>query len=311
MTHPIRSHHLGELVVSKQISLSGLPRDEVNKVENEVRVLSRLSHEHIVAYLCSFQRAGNLCIVMEYADGGSLADALASQAARAQPFSTATVSRWVGQLSSALEHVHSHRVLHRDIKPENIFLSESSLTDRHGPLARNVKLGDFGVSRMMSTAAPLADTVLGTPYYLSPELVWGKPYGEPSDVWALGVVLFQLLTMQRPFDAPNLAALVMRIANTQCDVAALERCEHPLELRRLASPDAMLHPDMAKRCTLQSLRAKLASFPDAAAAISDVTAHAISPPHAADDPEAFPSAQFVYAPQTYRVNYYDGVLGEE
>ena len=71
------------------------------------------------------------------------------------------------------------------------------MTHRLGSSARDVKLGDFGISRVLSTQTKLAETVLGTPYYLSPELVWGSPYAEASDVWALGVVAFQAAASRR------------------------------------------------------------------------------------------------------------------
>ena len=107
----------GQLAVSKQITVDHLPED-AGKVHHEVKVLAALKHPHIVGYLGSFERPGLLCIIMEYADGGSLAEVLKAQAKREAAFASEQVVRWLLQLGSALEHVHSHRVLHRDIKPE-------------------------------------------------------------------------------------------------------------------------------------------------------------------------------------------------
>ena len=231
---------MGEMVVSKQVDIVGLPADEAAKVRQEIQILASLQHASIVAYLGSFERPSKLSIVMEFADGGSLAEVLSAQTARGAPFATETVCRWLTQLSSALLHVHSRRVLHRDIKPENIFLSEAPMSARLGSAARDVKLGDFGISRVLSSKSNLAATVLGTPFYLSPELVWGKRYNEASDAWALGVVAFQLMALRRPFEAPNLGALVLRIANSapsEDALAALASSPHPQPLQWIASAD--------------------------------------------------------------------------
>ena len=116
--------------------------------------------------------------------------------------------------------MHAHHVLHRDLKTENVFLTS----------ADDIKLGDFGISRALSTRTNLAQTVCGTPYYLSPELVKGLPYGPPSDMWALGVVLFELLTLQLPFSGDNMAALVLNIAQGVYNAEALAASPHPVSL---------------------------------------------------------------------------------
>ena len=117
----------GQQVVCKRMHLTSaaMKAGDAAKVQAEVRVLRTLQHEHVVRYICCFERDAAVCIAMEYADGGSLAEVLSAQASRGKPFATSTVARWMAQLACALAHVHSHRVLHRDIKPENIFLAET------------------------------------------------------------------------------------------------------------------------------------------------------------------------------------------
>jgi NIMA (never in mitosis gene a)-related kinase len=247
-----------EYVVAKEITLAAAGAADPKRVQNEVRILQALKHRRIIAYIDSFVHEHVLTIVMEYASGGTLADVLAANCAGGLHFPLSTVVRWVTELTSAVQHVHSRRILHRDIKTANIFLTDD--VDPH------VKLGDFGVSRAFSTETNLAETMCGTPYYLSPELVRGTPYAEPSDVWALGVILFELLALDRPFTAPNgaLGALVLSITAGNSNTAALHACPHPWWITRLVDRGKLLHPDPAARMTLEGLRYVFAKLQRAA-----------------------------------------------
>ena len=100
-----------------------------------------------------------------------------------------------------MKHVHDRKILHRDLKSQNIFLTKTNL----------VKLGDFGIAKVLSGTQELAMTVIGTPYYLSPELIDGKPYNFKSDIWALGVLLYELCTLHHPFDANGFPMLARKI----------------------------------------------------------------------------------------------------
>jgi NIMA (never in mitosis gene a)-related kinase 1/4/5 len=130
---------------------------------------------------------------------GTLHDYLTKQGEQGLPEDA--VWRLLIQVTIALQHMHSQNVLHRDIKSMNIFLGKEGI----------VKLGDLGVAKVLSTQTSFAKTVVGTPYYLSPELCSGKAYNDRSDIWALGIVLYECCTGQHPFDADNQGALIMRI----------------------------------------------------------------------------------------------------
>ena len=231
-------------------SLVGVEAEELDHAEaisTEVAILASLHHPHIVRYLASSATRAEVRIFMEYAPGGSLDRAIQTQAKLKMGFSTGRVCTWVVQLADALDHVHSRRVLHRDLKTANVFLTH----------AGDVKLGDFGVARSFSTQTHLASTAVGTPYYMSPELINSQPYGEPSDVWSLGIILHELLTLKRPFDGTSLGAVVLNITNGQLDEAVLFRCKHDRRLCALASQLYMLHPDPTKRLTIEGLRVKI------------------------------------------------------
>ena len=100
-----------------------------------------------------------------------------------------------------MKHIHDRKILHRDIKGGNIFLTKSGM----------VKIGDFGIARVLANTMEKAKTVVGTPYFLSPELVNNKPYNFKSDIWSIGVMLYELCTLKPPFDAPSIHFLAMKI----------------------------------------------------------------------------------------------------
>jgi len=132
-------------------------------------------------------------------------------------------------------------VLHRDIKLANILMTKDG----------TIKVGDFGLARTLENTAQLAQTACGTPYYISPELCHGVPYGQPSDVWAIGCTVFELLALARPFDGQNLHSVVLSI----CSKApkSIPDC-YPPECQELIT--SMLEKDQNARITLPELLEK-------------------------------------------------------
>ena len=124
-----------------------------------------------------------------------------------------------------------------------------------------MKLADFGASRALATHSHAAATVVGTPYYMAPEVVRSLPYSEPADVWGLGTILYELLTLRRPYAAPSLAALMHAIVSHPVDAAPLAASGYPPDVWRLATGDALLHPEPARRLTLVGLEQALAAMP--------------------------------------------------
>ncbi|XP_049803013.1 serine/threonine-protein kinase Nek8-like [Schistocerca nitens] len=189
----------GQQVVVKRVSISQMTDSELAASCTEVRVLSMVQHPLVVRYLDSVVQEDALHIVMEYLPGGTLRDFLRARDGRLLP--QQDVVTWASQLVLALYHIHSLNVLHRDITSSNILL-----TANH----RCLKIGDFGISKILASKSR-AQTLVGTPCYLSPELCDGRDYGRESDIWATGVVIYEMLALRRPFEAPTLASLVMQI----------------------------------------------------------------------------------------------------
>lgn len=186
----------------------------------EVKLLSELRHPNIVEYKTHFiaegeddvktdqQQKEKLCVVMEYCDGGDLLQKLVRYNKRGKTIREEKILKYMTQLLLAIEYIHSKNILHRDIKSQNIFL----FADKHIP----VKLGDFGISKELSASLDrTASTVIGTPYYMSPEILSGKHYSFASDMWAVGCVLFEMMTLKHAFRGGDYHILVQNIVQGQ------------------------------------------------------------------------------------------------
>jgi len=200
------------LHVAKTIKLPHISDKEREAALHEASYLQKVSHPNVIAYVTCFLEEKRLHIVMEYADKGDLGRKIKRRRDESRPLSESSVMRYVVQLALALEHVHSHKILHRDVKPMNIFLT--------GP-DEKVKLGDFGVARIIDSQTHGAETQIGTPYYLPPEVLNMEKYGNSSELWALGVVMYELMALHVPFNAPSLPGVAMQICGA--DPAPLPR----------------------------------------------------------------------------------------
>lgn len=251
------------VVVRKRCTYDNIDAVSKDRLYAEVRFLASLSHPNITAYLHCLVDSTAVSIFMEHAEGGTLANAIQSR--RGYAFETNQAVRWLAQLTAALQHVHSHELLHRDLKTQNVFLSAAA----GGAPWGNVRLGDFGVARALSTYTNFSQTLIGTPACMAPEALASAPYSHPADVWGLGVILFEVLTLRRPFgQGDGLRAVVSRISRGQYDAPALESAPHPPGLKRLASHQGLLHPEPEERLRLDELVQELATLGYADALVS-------------------------------------------
>ncbi|EEB08437.1 NEK/NEK2 protein kinase Fin1 [Schizosaccharomyces japonicus yFS275] len=254
--HKVRRVHDGTILARKEIYFGNISRQEKQYIADEVNILRNLSHPNIVEYCGEeINRSAKIIhIFMEYCGNGDLdklIDTLRSKGERAPEHD---IWRYMTQLFLALyrchyghdapESLHLQRgepsrgeqpsVLHRDIKPANIFLDDKN----------SIKLGDFGLSKLLDNNRMFTHSYVGTPYYMAPEVIRNCPYTAKCDVWSVGCVLYELCMLRRPFEGVTHHELQVTICN-----GTIEPWDdyYSPELRQLI--DTCMEVDAVKRPT--------------------------------------------------------------
>ena len=173
--------------------------DQRLRFEREALAVRRLAHPGIVELVASGEEAGLAWVAMEHAPGEDLTRAVTVQGRLGLP----AVLAIGAQLAEALAHAHRHGVVHRDLKPGNVIYDAAT---------GRARLTDFGIARIADGSRTRTGVVLGTPAYMAPEQIAGLAVDGRADLYALGVLLFELLAARLPFEAPTLGVLMQRIA---------------------------------------------------------------------------------------------------
>ena len=192
--------------------------ENMKSIENEIKILSQLDNPFIVKLYEVFSMNLNeeiyqnkeedqnnneriICLILELCENGDLNDKIKEKKQKNEIFTEKEILHYFYEILQGLYYLHKNRVLHRDLKTLNIFLTKNN----------HIKIGDFGVSKKLINNNIYAYTFVGTPYYLSPEICQNKPYDEKSDVWSLGVLIYELITLNKPFDSNSQMGLFMKI----------------------------------------------------------------------------------------------------
>lgn len=202
----IRRKNDGKVLVWKEINYGIMSEKEKQQLVAEVNILRELRHANIVRYYDRVidKQSSKIYIVMEYCEGGDMGSVIKKCKRDRDYLPEELVWKIFMQIALALHDCHKRKegkILHRDLKPANIFLDSNM----------NVKLGDFGLSRIMGSESEFAHTHVGTPYYMSPEQISEAKYNEKSDIWSLGCLLYEFAALIPPFEATNAPALSVKI----------------------------------------------------------------------------------------------------
>lgn len=246
-----RTHGPKGQVAIKQMDLRNQPRKEL--IVNEIIVMKDSKHPNIVNFLDSFlqEQSNELWVVMEFMEGGALTDIIDNNPVITED----QISTICFETCKGLAHLHSQDIIHRDIKSDNVLL------DRMG----NVKITDFGFCAKLTESKSKRATMVGTPYWMAPEVVKQKEYGPKVDIWSLGIMAIEMIESEPPYlNEEPLKALFLIATNGTPRLKAPNKLSRELkaflsvclcvDVRSRASADELLKNDFFKeRCSLASL----------------------------------------------------------
>ncbi|ESO89920.1 hypothetical protein LOTGIDRAFT_84275, partial [Lottia gigantea] len=178
----------------KIINLADIKKDEreVLNILREICILASITHDNVIQYSDSWQTTDNVYIVTEYYENLDLWTYVKRNGTPSEP----QLIEWIRQLASALKHLQERNIFHRNVTPQNVMVSKD-LT---------LKLGDFGTAKQL-TDGDVTNTVIGTPYYMSPEMLRQEPYSGKADIWSMGCLCYALMTGSVLHEGKSIEAL--------------------------------------------------------------------------------------------------------
>ncbi len=215
----------------------GTQPDWVRRFRDEATAIARLGNPHVVAVFDFGREAGEDYLVMEFVDGISLSQLLAQKAGRLDPVCAAAIA---SQVADGLRAAHGAGIIHRDIKPDNILIRKDG----------QVKITDFGISRILEEVSrTMTGSVFGSPLFMAPEQVEGRNPSGAIDIFALGGVLFRILSGRHPFEAEHAHAVMWRIVQEEAPRVSTTLPEVPAELDDLVASMHQRDPSARPRAS--------------------------------------------------------------
>eukprot|EP00358_Blepharisma_japonicum_P003327 CAMPEP_0202953968 /NCGR_PEP_ID=MMETSP1395-20130829/49551_1 /ASSEMBLY_ACC=CAM_ASM_000871 /TAXON_ID=5961 /ORGANISM="Blepharisma japonicum, Strain Stock R1072" /LENGTH=299 /DNA_ID=CAMNT_0049668889 /DNA_START=127 /DNA_END=1023 /DNA_ORIENTATION=+ len=240
--HMVKKIDTGGIFAMKSLGKKQLKRQgKLKYAITECRLMKQLKHPYIMAFYYAFQNTQNLYMVMEYCSEGDLENLLEVRGA----INEHEARFYLAEIILALEYLHDNNILYRDLKPANVLLDSKG----------HIKLADFGIAKENVTKPETSATLVGSPIYMPPEVLKHQAVGKPSDLYSLGVMMYELLVGSPPYYSDDIEELFHTIKTGKLeipDILSLEARDLIKKLmekdprKRLSIRDIKLHPFFKK-----------------------------------------------------------------
>jgi len=210
-------------------------KNDLDYLRNEIRILVYNKAKYLIKCHDIFVDQMDICLVTDLASKGDLRNFIKRRKRRNMTISENTIIKLFVQLCLGIKYLHNYNIIHRDLKSANILINNNY----------DVMIGDFGISKILRPSVKFTHTMIGTPYYCSPEIVKGVMYDKRVDIWALGCILCEMMTMDYAFISENIHSLNFKIINGKYQLPDRVKYRYSDELVDLVSK--MIDTDINKR----------------------------------------------------------------
>ena len=230
----------------KEIQMKEASKEEVDQLKKESRILSTINNDNVVKYFESFTEKDTFNIVMEFCEGSDLNNYIKENKQNNKKIEEKQIYKFIYDICKGLLDIHNNKLIHRDLKPANIFLTKDL----------NIKIGDFGIAKQLSSYHEYALTCCGTMLYMAPELINAEKYNYKADCWSLGCIIYELCTFNYCFYAKSPLVLFKNI--TESNYKKIEDNYYGDELKDIIN--SLLNKDYKSRASIEDILNKAKSY---------------------------------------------------
>lgn len=210
-------------VAVKKISKKSIERSSLERIENEVELLKKIKHQNVVSFKDVIKGTSNIYIICEYANGGDLKTLMKSHG----PFNEKETKFYINQIKDAMKCLRSHNIVHRDIKPRNLLVNfkKKRQSIHYNFQDIQIKLADFGFAKQLEEDF-MSETLCGTPFYMAPEIICSNKVHKSSDLWSIGIILYEMHFGTYPFGEPqNMFELKREMEFSFPGIPGISKCQ--------------------------------------------------------------------------------------
>ena len=233
--YEVKSKLTGEIFALKKMRFIEQNRKDNTYLLNELKILSFNKSNYLLKAHDIFIDGLDICIITDIGKKGDLRRYIDRMRRRHTNIKESLIWNILIQLCLGVNYLHSYNIIHRDLKTANIFINSDE----------SIMIGDFGVSKILKPNFDCANTQIGTPYYISPEIVKGKKYNKKIDVWSIGCILCEMMTREYAFKSENIHALNYKIINGSYQLNNNHYSSDLVDLvKKMIEPDIQKRPDI-------------------------------------------------------------------